>query len=150
LADDTDFLEEEVTYRRRKRSKSDRFPEHLPRQIHELDVDEDHRTCVCCGEEMPVFDCDKRERLEYIPAKLIVHLMRHLKRACGKCKQTVKVAPPPESDHAAASLTKGSRYGVGVSVQLILGKYADHMSLYRMEDGRLPFGTTTARTNFAS
>ncbi|MEM1228684.1 MAG: hypothetical protein AAGJ40_23615, partial [Planctomycetota bacterium] len=74
---------------------------------------------------------DERERLEYIPAKLVVHLMRYLKRACGKCKQTVKVAPPPQSGLDAASLTKGSRYGFGVTAQIILGKYADHLPLYR-------------------
>ena len=93
---DQEGLKEEITYRRRKRKKSDRFPEHLPREVHEIDIDESQRLCPCCGEEMPVFDCDERERLEYVPAKLIVHLMRYLKRACGKCKQTVKVAPPPD------------------------------------------------------
>ena len=131
---DEEAIQEEITYRRRKRSKSDRFPENLPREVHEIDVDEEDRLCPCCGEEMPVFDCDERERLEYVPAKLMVHLMRYLKRACGKCKQTVKVATPPPSDHDAASLTRGSRYGFGVTAQIILGKYADHLPLYRMED----------------
>ncbi|MEM1228629.1 MAG: IS66 family transposase, partial [Planctomycetota bacterium] len=131
---DDEVIEEEITYRRRKRTKSDRFPENLPREVHEIDVDEEERLCPCCGDEMPVFDFDERERLEYIPAKLVVHLMRYLKRACGKCKQTVKVAPPPQSGHDAAALTKGSRYGFGVTAQIILGKYADHLPLYRMED----------------
>jgi|LakMenEpi05Aug10_1017310.scaffolds.fasta_scaffold00453_2 transposase len=126
--------QEEITYRRRKRNKSDRFPENLPREVHQFDVDEEERVCPCCGEEMPVFDFDERERLEYVPAKLIVHLMRYLKRACGKCKQTVKVAPPPEAEHGAAALTAGSRYGFGVTAQIILGKYADHLPLYRLED----------------
>lgn len=133
-SDAAEVIEEEITYRRRKRNKSDRFPENLPREVHKIDVEEGERICPCCGDEMPVFDFDERERLEYVPAKLIVHLMRYLKRACGKCKQTVKVAPPPESSHDAASLTKGSRYGFGVTAQIILGKYADHLPLYRMED----------------
>lgn len=133
-SDDAGVLEEEITYRRRKRQKSDRFPANLPRVIHEIDVEEGVRICPCCGEEMPVFDCDERERLEFVPAKLVVYLMRYLKRTCAKCKQTVKVAPPPDSDHDAASLSKGSRYGFGVTAQIILGKYADHLPLYRMED----------------
>ncbi len=133
-SDDGEVLEEEITYRRRKRQKSDRFPANLPRVVHEIDVDEGVRICPCCGDEMPVFDCDERERLEYVPAKLIVYLMRYLKRACAKCKQTVRVAPPPETGHDAASLSKGSRYGFGVTAQIILGKYADHLPLYRMED----------------
>ena len=127
-------LEEEITYRRRKRSKSDRFPENLPREVQTIDVPEAERLCPCCREEMPVIATDVRERLEYIPAKMLVHELHYLKRACGKCKQTVKVAPPPESDASAASLTAGSRYGFGVTAQIILGKYADHLPLYRLED----------------
>jgi len=131
---DEETVEEEITYRRRKRSKSDRFPENLPREVQTIDVPQDERNCPCCGDEMPVIDEDVRERLEYIPAKMLVHELHYLKRACGKCKETVKIAPPPQSDHPAAALTKGSRYGFGVTAQIILGKYADHLPLYRLED----------------
>lgn len=128
-------LEEEITYRRRKaRSKADRFPESLPRQIQVIDVPESERTCSCCGEEMPVIDMDIRERLEYVPAKLIVHELQYPKRACSKCKSTVAMAAPPEPAEAGAALTPGSRYGFGVTAQIILGKYADHLPLYRLED----------------
>ena len=44
------------------------------------------------------------------------------------------VAPPPQSDEKNAALTAGSRYGFGVTSQIILGKYADHLPLYRLED----------------
>lgn len=56
------------------------------------------------------------------------------KRACGKCKTGVTVAPPPQSDENSAALTAGSRYGFGVTAQIMLGKYADHLPLYRLED----------------
>ena len=81
-----------------------------------------------------MIDTDIRERLEFVPAKFLVHELHHLKRACGKCKETVTLAPPPSSDQVAASLTKGSRYGFGVTAQIILGKFCDHLPLYRMED----------------
>ena len=45
-----------------------------------------------------------------------------------------EVSPPPAADHGAAALTAGSRYGFGVTAQIILGKYADHLPLYRLED----------------
>ncbi len=133
-ADDEDDLEEEITYRRRKRKKSDRFPEHLPREVKTIDVPEDERSCPCCGEEMPIIDTDVRERLEFIPASMVVHELHYPKRACGQCKETVAVARPPSSDAAEASLLSGSRYGFGVTVQTILGKFCDHLPLYRMED----------------
>ena len=125
---------EEITYTRRKRSKADRFPENLPREVQTIDVPEAERACPCCGEQMPIIDTDVRERLEYVPAKMIVHELHYPKRACGKCKQGVSVSPPPAADHGAAALTAGSRYGFGVTAQIILGKYADHLPLYRLED----------------
>ncbi|WP_442510572.1 IS66 family transposase [Novipirellula sp. SH528] len=132
-ASDDETVEEKITVRRR-RKKSDRFPDNLPRETQVIDVPDQERACPCCGDEMPVIDKDVRERLEYVPAKMVVHVLEYLKRACSNCKETVKVAPPPESDNDAASLTKGSRYGFGVTSQIILGKYADHLPLYRLED----------------
>ena len=133
--DDTaEVIHEEVAYTRRKRSKADRFPAGLLRQVQTIDVPETERNCPCCGDEMPVIDTDIRERLEYVPAKLVVHEIHYPKRACGKCKQVVTIAPPPTPEQDGASLTAGSRYGFGVTAQIILGKYADHLPLYRLED----------------
>lgn len=129
-----DSVEEEMTYRRRKRSKSDRFPENLPRRVKVIDVPEEERACPCCGEEMAVIDTDKRERLEYIPAKLFVYELHYPKRACGKCDGGVKVASVPGPNEEGSALTSGSRYGFGVTTQIMLGKYADHLPLYRLED----------------
>jgi transposase len=134
IEDDAEVVEEEISYRRRKRSKADRFPENLPREVNTIDVPEEQRRCACCGEEMPIIDTDIRERLEYIPAKMVVHELHYPKRACGKCKTGVTVATPPSADQAGAALTAGSRYGFGVTAQIILGKYADHLPLYRLED----------------
>ncbi len=125
---------EEITYQRRKRRKKDRFPENLPREVETIDVPEAERLCTCCGDAMPIIATDVRERLEYVPARMIVHELHYPKRACSKCKAGVTVASPPEADHNGAALTAGSRYGFGVTAQIILGKYADHLPLYRLED----------------
>jgi len=134
--DDLSAAEEEITYTRRKprREQEARFPDHLPREVQTLDVPASERLCPCCGEEMPIIDTDVREKLEFVPAKLVVHELHFPKRACGRCKTTVKAASPPEPDHPAATLASGSCYGFGVTAQIILGKYADHLPLYRMED----------------
>ncbi|MCD0458123.1 IS66 family transposase, partial [Roseiconus lacunae] len=91
--DEEETQEEEIAYTRRKRSKSDRFPESLPREVQVLDVPEEQRRCPCCGDEMPVVATDVRERLEFAPAKFLVHELHYPKRACSKCKETVTVAP---------------------------------------------------------
>jgi transposase len=69
--------------------ESRRFPEYLPREVQVLDVPEEQRRHPCCGDEMPVVDTDVRERLEFIPAKFLVHELHYPKRACSKCKGTV-------------------------------------------------------------
>jgi transposase len=125
---------EEIHYSRRKRSKADRFPANIQREVITKDVPEAERACSCCGEEMPIIDTDVRERLEFVPATMVVHETHYLKRACGKCKQGVSIAPPPAANEDNAALTPGSRYGFGVTAQIILGKYADHLPLYRLED----------------
>ena len=129
-----EVVEQEITYRRRKRTKADRFPANLAREVQTFDVPPEQQACPCCGEAMPIIDTDIRERLEFIPAKLVVHEMHYPKRACSKCKQGVSVAPPPASDQSGAALTAGSRYGFGVTAQIMLSKYADHLPLYRLED----------------
>lgn len=125
---------EEITYRRRKRQKSDRFPPHLPREVQTIDVPEEQWKCPCCGDEMPIIATDVRERLDFIPAKLIVHELHYPKRACGKCKQGVTVAPPPAANEPAAALTPGSRHGFGVTAQILLAHSVDHIPKYRQED----------------
>ena len=60
---EVDEVLEEVTYTRRKRSKAERFPANLPREVQMIDVPEAERACPCCGEEMPIIDTDVRERL---------------------------------------------------------------------------------------
>ena len=84
---DEEDLEEEITYRRRKRKKSDRFPQNIPREVQTIDVPEEERICPCCGDEMPVIDEDVRERLEYIPAKMLVHELHYLKRLAARARR---------------------------------------------------------------
>lgn len=133
-AADADEKVIEITYERRQRSKKDRFPATLPREVELIDVPEAERLCACCGDEMPIIATDIRERLEYVPAQMIVHELHYPKRACGKCKTGVTIAPPPQPYEKNAALTAGSRYGFGVTAQIMLGKYADHLPLYRLED----------------
>jgi hypothetical protein len=70
---DADVEKIKITYERRQRSKKDRFPESLPREVQVVDVSEAERLCACCGDEMPIIATDIRERLEYILAQMLVH-----------------------------------------------------------------------------
>ena len=61
-ADEDDEALEEITYTRRKRSKADRFPENLPREVQTIDVPEDQRLVLAvanrCRSSTPMFAND--------------------------------------------------------------------------------------------
>ncbi|MCA9200964.1 MAG: IS66 family transposase, partial [Planctomycetales bacterium] len=120
--------------RRRRKKKSEKLPEHLRREIIEADVSAKERMCSCCGEEMPIIGTDISERLDLIPAELFVWEIRRHKRACGKCKDRVAQVPAGEEPGGRTTPVPGSDYGFGVYTQIIVGKFADHLPLYRGED----------------
>ena len=147
--DSEDQTDLEPLPRRKPRRKpvGEKFPKHLPRQVTEVDVPEHERQCSCCGETMPVIDYDEREVPDFIPAKLIVKVTRYAKRACPKCKGGVVSPPPQDESGQPPGPVKGGQYGFGVYAQVIVGKIADHLPLYRQEDVFARAGMPIARTS---
>ena len=66
--------------------------------------------------------------MEYVPAKLEVHVYVRPKYACRYCKDGVMSPPPP-----MRPITRGIA-GPGLIAQIIVGKFGDHLPLYRQED----------------
>ncbi|MDM4019469.1 IS66 family transposase, partial [Roseiconus lacunae] len=120
--------------RRRRKKKSEKLPDHLRREVIEADVSPQERTCSCCGEEMPIIGTDISERLDLKPAELFVWEIRRHKRACGKCKESIAQVAAGEEPGGLTTPVPGSDYGFGVYTQVIVGKFADHLPLYRGED----------------
>ena len=104
------------------------IPDHLPREIirHELPLPE--RACPCCGDERAEIGFESSEQLEYIPASFRVLEHRRMKYACRRCQEHVAIVPPP-----ARPIEKGLP-GPGLLAHTVLGKYGDHLPLYRQED----------------
>lgn len=85
------------------------------------------KVCPHCGQEKCEIGCEKSERYQYIPAKIIRHEILRPKLAC-KCGQAgVSIAPLPP-----VLITQGSADSSLVA-QVILAKYADHLPLYRQQ-----------------
>lgn len=85
------------------------------------------KICPHCGKAKCEIGCEKSERFEYVPAKVIRHEIVRPKLACP-CKQGgVSIAPLPpmliEQGHAGASLV----------AHVLLSKYDDHLPLYRQQ-----------------
>jgi transposase len=103
------------------------LPKSLKRERVVYDLEEEKRQCPECQEKMDRIGEDVCERLEYVPASLVVIEEACQKYACPKgC--TVVTAEKPE-----APIEKG-RPGPGLLAHVAVSKYGDHLPLNRQEE----------------
>jgi transposase len=100
-------------------------PAHLPRETirHEPPA-----ACPSCGgTRFSVIGADERELLEYVPAcfKVVVHVRPKL--SCRDC-ETIRQAPMP-----SLPIERGLP-GPALLAHVAVGKYADHLPLYRQSE----------------
>jgi transposase len=107
----------------RRRVNRGALPAHLPRI--ETIIDIEHKACPCCAGELHHIGEDAAERLDVIPAQFRVLVVRRPKYACRACPGTVLQAPAPQR------LIEGGLPTEGLIAHVIVGKYADHLPLYR-------------------
>ena len=103
------------------------LPASLPRRPVLHDVKPEQLPCPDCGGVRTKIGEEVREQLGYVPASLIV--LRHVrpKYACKACEGNVVVA-----ERLPEPIEKGLP-GPGLLAQVIVGKYGDHLPLYRQE-----------------
>jgi transposase len=90
-------------------------------------IEPEEKLCPHCGKAKCEIGCEKSERFEYIPAKIIRHEIVRPKLACPCGQGTVSIAPLPPTP-----VEKGYP-GPGLIAQVMLAKYDDHLPLYRQE-----------------
>ena len=100
----------------------------LPHFRHEHDLSEADQQCSGCGRTKDRIGQDESRILEYVPAKLEVHVHVRPKYACRYCKDGVASPPPPERP-----IARGIP-GPGLIAQIVVAKFGDHLPLYRQED----------------
>lgn len=101
------------------------LPAHLPREtITHAPLPEDACACPACGGALRLFGEDVAEVLEYVPARFKV--IRHVrpKLSCARCQTIVQAAAP------SRPLARGLA-GPGLLAHVLIGKYGDHLPLYR-------------------
>lgn len=124
------------TRRRRRELDLDK----LPHYRHELDVPPVEKTCGCCGRTKDCIGKDETKILDYVPPKLEVHVHVRPKYACRWCQNGVVSPPPPERPIARGIA------GPGLIAQIVVGKFSDHLPLYRQEDFFVRHGLHIARS----
>src|SRR3954471_10959946 len=126
-----------VTGRRRRRELD--FDK-LPHFRHEHDLSEVDKQCSGCGRAKDRIGQDESRILEYVPAKLEVHVHVRPKYACRYCKDGVASPPPPERPIARGIA------GPGLIAQIVVAKFGDPLPLYRQEDFFARHGLHIARS----
>jgi transposase len=114
--------------------------EHLPHIRIEHDLTEAEKTCSCCGTPKVRIGEDESTTLEFIPARLEVHVHVLPKYACSKCRDGVASPPVPPKP------TPGGLAGPGLIAFVVVSKFADHLPLYRLEDILTRHGVHLARS----
>ena len=108
----------------RPRAGRQPLPDHLPRIEHRHEP----ASCTCgqCGHDLVKIGEDVSEQLDVEPARFFVH--RHIRPqyACRTC-ETVTAAPIPPA------VIDGGLAATGLYVWVLIGKYLDHLPLYRLE-----------------
>jgi transposase len=111
---------EQVNPRRPVRTPAARVLETVTQRI-----EPEEKLCPHCGK--CEIGCEKSERFEYVPARIVRHEIIRPKLACPCGQGTVSIAPLPPTP-----VEKGYP-GPGLMAQVMLSKYDDHLPLYRQE-----------------
>ena len=116
--------EKPKTERAKRRSPSRlSLPAHLPRV--EVVIAPPDTACPCCRAAMHMIGEERSERLDVIPAQYRVIVTRRPKYACRACEGAIVQAPAPER------LIQGGLPTEAMVAQVVVGKYAWHLPLYR-------------------
>jgi transposase len=130
------------TVARPKRPRAGRqpFPDHLSRIEHRYEP----ASCTCgqCGQDLVKIGEDISEQLDVEPAKFFVH--RHIRPqyACRAC-ETITAEPIPPA------VIDGGMAAVGLLAWVLIGKYLDHLPLYRLEQIAARHGVILSRSTLA-
>lgn len=139
---EVDAQSEALTANRPKRARAGRqpLPEHLPRV--EYRHEPDSCTCDACGKDLVKIGEDISEQLDVEPARFFVR--RHIRPqyACRGCETVSAAAIPP-------AVIDGGMAAVGLYVWVIIGKYVDHLPLYRLEQIAARDGVILSRSTLA-
>lgn len=117
--------EDRAARRRQRRQGRHPLPDHL--ETETVTIEPEEKVCPCCGQLLERIGEEVSEEIDLIPAKLIRRRTVRPKYACRCGEAGVKIAPLPPR------LIPQSRLGIGLTVHILLSRFDDHLSFYRLE-----------------
>ncbi len=118
-----------------------RLPAHLERVEQVVDVES--KACACCGGALHVIGEDVAERLDVVPTTFRVLVTRRPRYGCRACEAAPVQAPAP------ARIVEGGMPTEALIAHVLVGKYADHLPLYRQAQIYARQGVTLDRSTLA-
>lgn len=106
----------------RERPKRRPIPDHIPRT--EVELSPGAESCADCGGRLRRIGEDVTEELEYLPGRFVVNRIVRPRLVCSCC-ECFSQAPLP-----SRPIERG-RPGPGLLAYVLVGKYGDHLPLYR-------------------
>jgi len=125
---------------KRRKPKRLTLSKDLPRQRVSLDLADHEKTCPCCDASLTKITDEITEKVEYVPASLVVKEFARAKYACKSCEGHIVRAPLP------TMLLPKSIFTASLLAYLIVSKFADSLPLYRMERMFKRLGFTLPRS----
>ena len=122
--------ENEQKRKRPKHPGRTKLSPEIERIVTPVTVPAEQRLCACCQHEMQVIAHVDHERVEYVPAKVVVHVERREKLACRRsdCRGDITAAP------RSATHEGRRRAGASLLAQLIEAKCDDGLPVERQRD----------------
>jgi len=111
----------------RKPASRRRHPMPVHLETETITIEPDLAPCSCCGKMPHRIGEEVTEEIDFIPARLIRRRIVRPKYACHCGDDGVAVAPLP------ARLIPRSKLGLGLAVHIVLTRFDDHLSYYRIE-----------------
>ncbi|PWU11443.1 MAG: hypothetical protein C5B50_23290 [Verrucomicrobia bacterium] len=102
-------------------------------------IEPEQKLCPHCGKAKCEIGCERSERFEYVPAKIIRHEIVRPKLACPCGQGGVSIAPLPPQ------LIEQGQAGASLVAHAILTKFDDHVPLFRQQQQFLRLGVNFAR-----
>jgi transposase len=118
-------LEREDRVARRCRQRRHPLPDHL--ETVTVTIEPEEKICPCCGKLLEQIGEEVSEEIDLIAPKLIRRRTVRPKYVCGCGEAGVKIAPLPPR------LIPQSRLGFGLATHILLSRFDDHLSFYRLE-----------------
>lgn len=133
-------IPEHTRRQRARKTRQEKFPDHIPRYEVEAEVPDELKHCPEHGERK-LIGYDRAEKLELEPPKLKVRVTLYPKFAC-EGQPDCGVSSPERP----TGLVEGDKYDTSVAAEIITAKYGFHLPIYRQQDCFAGTGWTPARS----